>query len=574
MPLDLNFMVGGAAGQGIQTIGFVLGKAMARGGLHVFADQDYESRIRGGHNFFRVRVSDKEVRAQNEKLDILIALNKETVDLHRDELKDNGLIILDKAAFDIESGDSVFMDVPMERLAMEAAADKIMSNSVAVGTVLGLLGYEFEYLADALRWHFAKNTEKVREDNLKAAKAGFDYAVRNKPARFSQLARASGDGTSLFLTGNEALTLGAMAGGCKFVAVYPMTPITSVLEIMADKGRNYNIAVLQPEDEIAAINMVIGAGYTGVRAMTATSGSGFALMVEGLGSAGITETPIVVVLGERPGPGVGLPTRTEQGELLFTIRTGTGEFPRAVLAPATVEDAFYLTAKAFNLAEKYQIPVIILTDTHLANSYNDVKKFDLNQMKIERGELLSNEEADKLTEYRRHQVTESGISPRLLPMQSRHVVVTDSDEHDEFGHTTESANFRTEQVAKRLLKYDGLKKDMGQPRYHKTPDSDLTLIGWGSTYGAIMEASDLLKKEGVANNVLHLTEIWPFPEDIVSSALQATKKNVVIENNATGQLAYLIRAETGIKVEHQINKWDGRPISPQFIINELKKEVV
>ncbi len=222
----------------------------------------------------------------------------------------------------------------------------------------------------------------------------------------------------------------------------------------------------------------------------------------------------MVVLGERPGPAVGLPTRTEQGELLFAIRAGTGEFPRAVLAPATAEDAFYLTAKAFNLAEKYQIPVIILTDTHLANSFSDVDKFDLKKVKIERGELLSDEEAGKLSDYKRYKVTDSGISPRALPMQSRALVVSDSDEHDETGHLTESAEFRTQQVAKRLRKYTGLKSEISPPRFHQMPDAEITLIGWGSTYGAIMEASEMLKKEGLANNVLHFTEIWPFPAEV------------------------------------------------------------
>lgn len=584
MAVDLNLMVGGEAGQGIQTIGFVLGKTMARGGLHVFADQDYESRIRGGHNFFRVRVKDEEIKAQNEKLDVLIALDKETIGQHRGELKENGIIILDEQALKLIPGTSpgqgmdtrepVFVDIPLEKLALEAASNKIMSNSVAVGAVLGLIGYDFHVLANVLRWHFTKNPEKVQEDNVKAAKAGYDYAAQHIPKTFTHSYTVSGDGKRMFLNGDEALSLGAMAAGCKFVAAYPMTPTTPILEYMADKGRYYNVAVIQPEDEIAAINMVVGAGFTGARAMTATSGSGFALMVEGIGLAGITETPAVVVLGERPGPAVGLPTRTEQGELLFAIRVGTGEFPRAVLAPATVEDAFYLTARAFNLAEKYQIPVIILTDTHLANSYSDVEKFDLKKVKVERGELLSDEEASQLTDYKRYKVTESGISPRVLPMQSRALVVSDSDEHDETGHLTESAEFRTQQVAKRLRKHDGLRKEIGQPRFHQMPDAEIILVGWGSTYGAIKEASEMLKKEGVANNVLHLTELWPFPAEAVAAALKQTKKSVVIENNATGQLAYLIHAETGIPVDAKINKWDGRPISPQYILDELKKGVI
>jgi 2-oxoglutarate ferredoxin oxidoreductase subunit alpha len=261
--------------------------------------------------------------------------------------------------------------------------------------------------------------------------------------------------------------------------------------------------------------------------------------------------------------------------LQLAIRGSTGESPRAVLAPATVEDAFYLTFKAFNLAEKYQTPVIILTDTHLANSYHDVEKFDLKQVKIDRGALLSDEQAKQLSEYKRHAITDSGISPRALPMQNRSlVVVTDSDEHDEVGHLTESAEIRTQQVAKRLRKSLGLKSEIGKPRSQKTPGAKLTLVGWGSTYGAIKEASELLSQEGTPNNILHLCEVWPFPAEEVTAALKETEKCVVIENNATGQLAYLIRAETGIHNAHQINKWDGRPLSARFIIDQLKKEVL
>lgn len=574
MPIDLNIMAGGEAGQGIQTIGFVLGKAVTRGGLHVFADQDYESRIRGGHNFFRVRISDEEIHSHNEKLDILIALNKQTIDIHLRELKENGLIIVDGQALNIDTGEDMFLDVPLEKLAVQATSNKIMSNSTAAGSVAGLLGWDFEVLADVLRWQFAKSSEKIQEENVKAAKAGFDYAARHIPARFKNRLKLENNPGRMFLNGCEAVSLGTMAAGCKFVAAYPMTPTTPILEYLADKGRYHNIAVVQPEDEISAINMVIGASYTGVRSMTATSGSGFALMVEGLGLAGITEIPAVVVLGQRSGPAVGLPTRTEQGELLFAINAGTGEFPRAVFAPATLQDAFYLTVKAFNLADRYQIPVIILIDAHFAHCYSDTGKFDLGRVTIDRGELLSDELAATINDYKRYQDTPSGISPRALPMQSRSLVISDSDEHDEYGHMTEKAEIRKQQVAKRMRKYSGLKKEIAEPRFSEMVDADLTLIGWGSAYGAIQEASRKLQDRGLANNVLHISEIWPFPSEFVTKVLKKTKRNVVIESNSTGQLAHLIRAETGFNITSLINKWDGRPISADYILDELEKGVI
>jgi 2-oxoglutarate/2-oxoacid ferredoxin oxidoreductase subunit alpha len=568
MTMDLNLLVGGEAGQGIQTVGFILGKSFVRAGWHVFADQDYESRIRGGHNFFRVRVSDRPVSAQTDDLDILIALNQQTLDLHRPNLKKNGIILLDCKTLKLEPENGNYADVPMQEIA-EATGGKIMTNSVAVGAVLGLLGSDFEVLARVLSWHFSKNEIQIQEDNLKAARAGFEYASAHYPNLSSQKYPALNQGNRLFMTGNEAISLGAMAAGCKLVAGYPMTPITSILEFLAEKGRDYGIAFIQPEDEISAINMVVGAGYSGVRALTATSGSGFALMVEGIGLAGMTETPAVIVLGERPGPAIGLPTRTEQGELLFAIRGSTGEFPKVVLAPANIEEAFWMTIKAFNLSEKYQTPVIILTDTHLANSYTDIEKFDLAKVVIDRGKLIGSEQAADLKNYDRYKITGSGISPRALPFQTPATVVADADEHDEQGHLTEKAELRNSQVAKRLKKMDGIRTEVTLPVDTRVAGGEIVLIGWGSTRGAIEEASVTLRSEGIPVNVLHLSQVWPFPADAVAGVLGTVSRSVAVENNATGQLAELIRAETGIKVSGQILKYDGRPISAKYIVDAL-----
>jgi len=379
----------------------------------------------------------------------------------------------------------------------------------------------------------------------------------------------------MLVNGNESLSVGALAGGCKFVAGYPMTPSSSILEYIARKSKQYDVVMVHVEDEIAAINMVVGAGYSGVRAMVATSGGGFALMVEGLALAGMTETPVVIVLGQRPGPATGLPTRTEQGELWFALHAGHGEFPRAVLAPATIEETFLLTVKAFNLAEKYQIPVIMLTDHHLASSYTTATRFDLTKVRIERGNLITDREIVNISEYKRHQITDSGISPRALPGQGMALVVTDSDEHDEAGHLIEDAGTRIRLNEKRLRKVNGLKTDISAPRFDKVPKAELNLIGWGSTYGAIHEAVSILRGKGIAANHLHFSEIWPFPVDAVTHALNDDEaRSIVIESNATSQMAELIRRETGIKVSNSILRYDGRPISPKYIIDHLKKGVI
>jgi 2-oxoglutarate/2-oxoacid ferredoxin oxidoreductase subunit alpha len=572
LPLDFIVMIAGEAGQGIQSMVSVLTKTMVRGGLHVFSDLDYESRVRGGHTFTRTRISDSLVRAISEDVDILIALNRESIDLHRGELRHGGRIIFDTAALKVDFSLPGFLNVPLEKLAETSGGNKLMSNTVALGTAVGLMGFDFDLLAEVLKAQFTKAGEEVQEGNVKAARAGFEFVKQEALGPLWDIRPAAGE-RRMIINGNEALALGAMAAGCKFLPAYPMTPTSSIMEYIADKGRKYNIAVIQPEDEISAINMVVGASYAGARSMTVTSGSGFALMIEGLGLAGITETPVVVVLGQRPGPAVGLPTRTEQGELDFTIFSGTGEFPRAVLAPASVEDAFWSAVKAFNLADRYQTPVIIITDNYLANSYTDAAKFDLKQVIIDRGELLTAEQVDKLAEYKRHLVTGSGISPRAVPLQGKALVVTDSDEHNEEGHLIEDAATRGKMVLKRLRKYDGLKQEIAVRLTDAVPDAELTLVGWGSTYGAIKEAMLKLRADGIPVNLLHLNEIWPFPADAVSVALNSTPKSVVIENNATGQLAHLIRRETGYTVSGTINRFDGRPLTPRFIVNALKKEV-
>jgi len=575
MAAEINFMVGGEAGQGVQTIGFVLAKVMARTGLHVFADQDYESRVRGGHNFYRVRASNTEVQALSEKIDVLIALDQATVELHFTEVKSDGITIFDRDKIEVKGKKHAQLGIPLEKLAMETTSNKLMTNSVAIGAAIAIAGGNFELLAQVLREHFTHLGKQLAEDNMKAAKAGYDHARQEQaPNSIHAIKPPSKKSKRMLLNGNEAIALGAMVAGCKFVSAYPMTPASSIMEYIADKGRQFDVVVIQPEDEIAAINMIIGAAFTGVRAMTATSGGGFSLMVEGLSLAGITETPIVAILAQRPGPAVGLPTRTEQGELGFVLHAGHGEFPRAVLAPISIEDAFYSAVKAFNIADRYQIPVIMLTDQHLASSYQTVQRFNLKKVSIDRGLILSKKEASGLKDYKRHKLTRSGISPRAIPLQGTALVVTDSDEHDEEGHMIEDGRMREKMVLKRLRKLEGLRDGITKPRLSGEPDAEITLIGWGSTYGAIVEAASILSRQGIITNVMQMSDLWPFPAQAVTSILNKAGKSVVVENNATGQLATLIRAQTGIKVDATIPKFDGRPFSPGYIVKELKKGVV
>ncbi|OGN97316.1 MAG: hypothetical protein A2Z77_02565 [Chloroflexi bacterium RBG_13_51_36] len=569
MPVDFNFMVGGEAGQGVQSVGFLLAKVFARGGYHVFADQDYESRVRGGHNFFRVRVSDSKVGAIAEDVDVLIALNIDSIELHQAEMATDGIIIFDGEKIKGVSGNHAdFLSIPPEKLAEAKAGNKLMANTVALGAALAVVDYDLNTLSAVLVDHFGEG--EVADRNIAAAKAGHDFVRpghRSKSRRLKPLPEAR----RMLLTGNEAISLGAIAAGCKFMAAYPMTPASSIMEYVAAQSKDLGLVMVHTEDEIAAINMAIGAAYAGVRAMTATSGSGLCLMVEGIGLAGITETPIVIIDGQRPGPAVGLPTRTEQGDLQFVLHAHHGDFPRAVLAPATIEDAFWVMIKAFNWAERYQLPVIILTDQHLASSYATIDRLDLSEVTIDRGMLFS-ETDDDPSDYMRHRVTKSGVSPRAFPGLGKALVVTDCDEHDEKGHLTEHAEERTAQVQKRLRKSLPLSKEIGTPLKYGSRRAGTTLVGWGSTYGAMHEAVDILRKEGASINMLHLSELWPFPAKAMADALSKASNSYCIESNATGQLARLMKAETGHDVTRRILKFDGRPLTPAYIAEAVRKE--
>ncbi|MFP3879542.1 MAG: 2-oxoacid:acceptor oxidoreductase subunit alpha [Dehalococcoidia bacterium] len=565
--VEAKFMVGGEAGQGVQSIGSILSRIFARGGYHVYSDQDYESRIRGGHNFFRIRVKDAEVGAISESLDVLLALNRESIDLHRKELVDGGMVIFDQEKAPDLQGEGL-LGVPLSELAEKEADNKLMANTVALGACLGLVGYEPHTAEVLLKETFGS---AASEANTKALHAGHKYAQDNFHGGFHVSLKAGIDEGKLLLNGHESLALGAIAAGCKFMAAYPMTPASSIMEYMASKAKDMDLVIIQPEDEISAVNMAIGASYAGVRSMTATSGSGFCLMVEGLGLAGLTETPVVMVDAQRPGPAVGLPTRTEQGDLQFVLYAHHGDFPRAVLAPSTVEDAFYLAVKAFNLADKYQIPVILLTDHLLATSYQTIPVLDFRKVRIDRGDLYEANANTKPEDYRRHRLTDSGISPRAFPGLSEALVVTDADEHGEEGHLVEDAGIRSSQVEKRLRKYNGLRREIEAPLTYGADKPDSILVNWGSTYGAVRETVDILNEGGTSVAMLQLNQLWPFPAKEVADALGKADASYVVEGNASGQLARLIRTETGIKVNGKILKYDGRPFTPTYIAERVRK---
>ncbi|RJQ15093.1 MAG: 2-oxoacid:acceptor oxidoreductase subunit alpha [Nitrospiraceae bacterium] len=571
--MDYSIKIGGEAGQGIQTIGETLAKVFSRTGCHVFTHQDYESRIRGGHNFYQVRLSDNPVFAPKDKIDIVVALDRESFQ-HEKELTENGTVIYDSADLKQKYEGPHLLDIPFVALALEHGKDKIMANTVAVGAVLGMLRMDLNNLFEIIKNTFGKKGEDVVQGNIRSAQAGHDFTMKNCE-RCSFKVETNIRPPQMLISGVEAIALGAIASGLKFYAAYPMTPSTGIMNYIADKEAEYGIIVEQAEDEIAAINMALGASFAGVRAMTGTAGGGFALMVEGLSLAGMTETPVVIALGQRPAPATGLPTRTEQGDLQFALYTAHGEFPRVVLAPGDPEQAFYLTSKAFDLADKYQIPVIILFDQHLADSQWTSAVFDLGRIKYTdyrlRGEAFGN-----LPEYKRHAFTETGVTPFGVPGETEHLVVTDSDEHDEEGHIVEDAETRKKMLDKRLFKKLPLiRQEIGAPSFYGDEHPEVVLVGWGSTYGVMKEVVDKGEIKGAA--MLHFSEICPFPLtekfDFIT-VLNNAKTAICIENNATGQFARLMRTETGYDFKYKINKYDGRPFSVDELLRKILTRLV
>jgi len=582
--MDYSVKIGGEAGQGIQTIGDTLAKVFAVSGFHVFTHQDYESRVRGGHNFFQIRFSDKTVTASKKKIDILVALDKESVEQHQSELHDSGLIIYDAASLKQKYGQPRFLDIPFVALAVARGGNKIMANTVATGAVLGMLGMKLDALISIIKNTFKKKGEQVINANINAAMAGRDFAVKNclRCSFSAGNARELSLKPKMLINGIEAIGLGALASGCKFYSAYPMTPSTGIMNYIADQGKEYGLIVEQAEDEIAAINMALGASFAGVRAMTGTAGGGFALMVEGLSLSGMTETPVVIALGQRPAPATGFPTRTEQGDLNFALYTAHGEFPRIIFAPGTPEQAFYLTNKAFDLAEKYQVPAIIIFDQYLADSEWTYEGFDLRKIKYTDYRLRS-DVFKNLKDYKRHALTDTGVSPFGVPGDAEHLVVTDSDEHDEEGHIVEDAETRVKMVDKRLFKKLPLiRQEMEPPALYGDSNPEVVIAGWGSNYGIMKEAVDELSfplnKGGRRGDIamLHFSEIYPFPStdkyDYLN-VLKNAKTAICIENNATGQFARLLKAETGFVFDAAINKFDGRPFMLEELIKEIKSRL-
>jgi len=568
---DCNIRIGGEAGQGMQTIGSVLARSLARAGWEVFGNQDVESRIRGGHSFINVRVASKRHRAVADYVDILVALDNPTREIHRDKVRENGVILFDPGSDENPKLDGSEIPIPFLKIAKDGGGSRVMINAVASGAVLTLLGLDLTEFEKVVSDEFSDKGAEIVEGNIRAARAGAQYITEHADHQFKLDGNPHPKGLPV-ITGNHAIAMGALAAGCRFMSAYPMSPSTSIMEFLSTTSDKTGFFVEQAEDEISAINMAIGASFTGVRSMAATSGGGFSLMVEALGLAGMTETPLVVVECQRPGPATGLPTRTEQADMMFLIHAAQGEFPRAVLTPGSVEEAFKLAAHAFNLADKYQTPVLIMSDQHLSDSFTTFEPFNFDEINIDRGETVT-DRTSAGENYMRYKITESGISPRVIPGTKDVIVRADSDEHVEEGLIAESAEDRHAQASKRMRKMSGLEREIIEPELYGPENAKTVLVGWGSTKGAIREAVDILNRHGEKFRSVHFLQVWPFPGKSFVKILPDSDRWISIEGNATGQLARLIRMETGLEASDRLLKFDGRPWQPSEIVEKLNVEV-
>jgi 2-oxoglutarate ferredoxin oxidoreductase subunit alpha len=562
---DVSIVLCGQAGQGIQTVEFLLTRLLKLAGYHVFATKEYMSRIRGGANSTTIRVANHRVAAYVHRMDILIPLSSGAVEHVAKRISPETVVLAERDTIGDASAleSCTFLDVEFTKIASEIG-NKIYSNTVAVGALAGLLGVDLEHLKGYVGHFFAGKARNIVEDNARAAEAGYKVALGLKLPREMKLAseadvRVKGE---LLVNGSEAVGMGAIAGGCNYVCSYPMSPSTPVLTFLARHGRDFGIVVEQVEDEVAAMNMAIGAWYAGGRALVTTSGGGFALMVEGLSLAGMLETPVVVHLAQRPGPATGLPTRTEQGDLQFVLNAGHGEFPRIILAPGTLEDGFYLTQKAFNLADKYQVPVFILTDQYYIDSYHNIPGLDLGQVKVEKHII----ETPK--DYRRYEPAEDGISPRGVPGYGEGLVVVDSDEHDEQGHITEDLDLRVRMVDKRLAKSDALGEEVVPPELIGPQDYRNLVVCWGSTYHVVREGLERLGRDDTA--MLHYKQVYPLHESTADYLAQA-ERSVIVEGNATGQFANVISLYAGIDVDEGLLKYNGLTFSVEEVVEGLRE---
>jgi 2-oxoglutarate ferredoxin oxidoreductase subunit alpha len=580
MATEITVGIAGAAGDGLDRTGDTLARTAARLGLHVYTYNSYQSLIRGGHTWLRLRLAEDKVDNHGDHLGVMVALNQDGIERHAREVEAGGAIVFNGARFHC---DPVLVPrgvalAPLPVPELTAKLGKllpVMQNTAALGALVHLIGFDLEVTAEILYETFKKKGPEIIDQNIGVLRAGYEYAARTFPAlglewHFSRKRRP-------VVTGNLMMALGAVAGGCKFYSAYPMSPASFILHWLAAHSEKCGVVVKQAEDELAVVNLAIGAGHAGARSMCATSGGGFALMSEAIGMAGMIETPVVVVNVQRGGPSTGLPTKTEQGDLNQALGASQGDFPRVIIAPRDATDCFHATVEALNLAETFQLPVILISDLLLGEHRSTVDPEAISgPVTIERGEWVTALSPDEAMNggYKRYALTPSGISPRARPGRVGMMHVSGTDDHDEKGilisdeHTNPA--IRRKMHEKRMRKVEGVRARLQPPVLEGPAQAEVTLVGWGSTWSVIHEAAAQLNAGGIATNQLHFKYIHPFHGAEARKILDGCKRTVMVENNFTGQFARHLRAESGFAVDHLLNRYDGEPFEPTYIAERVR----
>ena len=570
---SVEVMFGGQAGDGSLTTGDLIAGVFKRMGLEVYTYKDFPSRIRGGHTNYVIRAGEHRDYGMADAVDALVAFDLEAVEAHIEEMRPGGFVVFDNTSETIPDemrrADINWYEIPLAKIAKEMGLE-LIRNTISLGVLAALIGMDPEIVRHDVRGVYQRKGEKVVDLNMRAIEAGENYVLEHFGDRPSGYGLVAGtDGDRLIMMGNDAIAYGALVAGCRFMAGYPITPATDILEWMSKQLPAFGGVVVQAEDELAAITMTLGAAFAGVRAMTATSGPGQALMTEAIGLAGVLEIPVVVVECARAGPSTGMPTKTEQSNLNHLIYSGHGEIPRVILAPGTVGESFDFAIDAFNLAEKYQLPVFLLTEQALCQSKATLQPFDVDAVKIDRGKLINSGEL-VFGEYKRFAFTDDGVSPRVIPGVPGGMHLAPGSEHNDEGVITENARNRARMMEKRMGKLVTMRDELPRAVLHGVADADIAVIGYGANTGPIAEAVDRLARGGVLARFLQLRTLWPFPDDEIKDFVRGAQHVFVVENNYTGQLMQLIRAVVGpLDALQGVRKYDGRPFRPIEIIEPI-----
>jgi 2-oxoglutarate ferredoxin oxidoreductase subunit alpha len=573
---SIEVMFGGQAGDGSLTTGDLIAGVFKRMGLEVYTYKDFPSRIRGGHTNYVIRAGEHRDYGMADAVDGLIAFDLEAVEAHIDEMRPGGFIVFDNTSETIPDtvrrADVTWYEIPLAKIAKQDLGLELVRNTICVGVLGALIGMDPEIIRTDVRGAYQRKGDKVVDLNMRAIEAGEQFVLEHftdRPSGYGLV--ASPDGDRLIMMGNDAIAYGALVAGCRFMAGYPITPATDILEWMSKQLPKFGGVVVQAEDELAAITMTLGASYTGVRAMTATSGPGQALMTEAIGLAGVLEIPVVVVECARAGPSTGMPTKTEQSNLNHLIYSGHGEIPRVILAPGTVKESFDFAVTAFNLADRWQLPVFILTEQALCQSKATLAPFDLDTVTVDRGKLIEDGEL-VFGEYKRFAFTDDGVSPRVIPGVPGGMHLAPGSEHNDEGVITENAGNRARMMEKRMGKLEAMRDELPRPVLHGVADADIGIVGYGANTGPIAEAVDRLARAGILTRFLQLRTLWPFPDDEIREFVRGAQHVFVVENNYTGQLERLIRAVVGpLDALHGVRKYNGQPFRPFEIIEPVQR---